>query len=307
MTVTATILENTPLQENLVPIRHMKFEFNESKAAKYCWNNNAWGSAYIMTFSALIPAGERFVIEAVREFRDKIDDDELKARVTGLIGQEATHSKVHEEFNNMYDLKGFPINELERLGERVFVDFLYKRLPKKTSLAMACAIEHVTAIMAEDAFGHNPEMLELFDDVARDFLTWHLLEELEHKSVAYDLYEEVDGGYLHRVLSFLLIWSIAVPIGLYSVDKILKTPSFSQGKKNNRRGAAFFSKSFLSFSPNFLAYFRRDFHPDKIDTKETLHVWRAKLFGKRGQFNKMLSKTITPKLKRSVSQQRLAS
>lgn len=297
---------SNPSEKNPVPIRHMNFNFDASKAAKYCWDNNSWSSAFILTFSAVIPAGERLVIDAVREFRDKTADPELKARVTGLIGQEATHSKVHEKFNNMYDLKGLPVNELARLSEKVLLELFSKRTPKKTRLAIACGIEHFTAVMAEDIFNGNSDRMDNLDGVTRDFMVWHLIEELEHKSVAFDLYEEMDGSYLHRIAAFILIWSVCVPLGLYGVQQFLNTPGFSQGRKNNREGIKTQFSFFRSYAPTLLSYFRTDFHPDNIDTTDALEHWRGVLFGKKGKLTKFVTKTITVKKKQPLSAVRMA-
>ena len=117
-------------QKNKVPIRHMKFDFDPDKASLYCHKNNDFSSAFILTFSVLIPRGERVVIEAVRAYRDKIVDPELKMRVNGLIGQEAMHSKIHEEFNAMYEAKGLPVKAIDRMGYWYFDKFLLGVLPK---------------------------------------------------------------------------------------------------------------------------------------------------------------------------------
>jgi len=34
---------------------------------------------------------------------------------------------------------------------------------------------------------------------------WHALEEIEHKGVAFDVYEAVGGGYLRRALAMLWV------------------------------------------------------------------------------------------------------
>lgn len=294
--------KETKNDSETVPIRHMQFNFDESKAAKYCWNNNSWGSAYILTFSAFIPAGERFVVEAVRAFRDEIQDPELKAKVTSLIGQEATHSRVHAEFNEIYDLKGLPVKAMAEMSEKIYLEYLMPNLPKKTRLAIACAIEHMTALMAEKSFGDNLKDMDMFDTMARDFLVWHLLEELEHKSIAYDLYEYVDGSYLHRMLALFLIVSVSVPAGLYSVRQFLKVPGFSQGKPKNRKGSTYFRKNFFSMYPKLFAYLRPSFHPNDSDTSAMLEQWRENLFGQNGTLSHSVTKIIFPKITAMVAE-----
>lgn len=296
-----------PVKQPVVPIRHMEFDFDPSKAPKYCWDNNSWGSGFILTFSAFIPAGERFVIDAVREFRDQTKDPELRERVTGLIGQEAAHSKIHAEFNNMYDVKGLPINKLVKKSEQVYLKFLLPRIPKKTALAIAAGIEHVTAVLAEGALGRDKESLNKMEGVTRDFLVWHLLEELEHKSVAFDLYEEIDGGYFHRIFAFLFIWAVSIPFGIYALREILKTPGFTQGRKKNGKGQYYFVDMTRKSSAQFLSYFRRGFHPDDIDTEELLQNSIELLFGEKGELKEFVTNVITPESRRAASQKRLVS
>lgn len=280
-------------QQPPVPIRHMAFDFDASKAGKYVWRDNAWGSAYILTFSAFIPAGERFVIDSVRTFRDLLDDPELRERATGLIGQEAMHSRLHAAFNDMYDRKGLPVSRMAKFAER-YLDTVMRLIPEKTSLAIACGIEHVTAVMAEEIFRNRPSDTNKLDPQAQDFLVWHLLEELEHKSVAFDMYEQIDGGYLHRIAAFLLIWAVSVPCGLYSVDQMLKTPGFAQSRKQHREGITEQLSTFMAYAPALLSYFRPDFHPDNSDTSELLTQWRETLLGKGGRLARFVTRTINP-------------
>lgn len=294
-------------EKNRVPIRHLTFDFDPQKASLYCHKNNDFSSAFILTFSTLIPRGERVVIEAVRAYRDKIKDPELKARVNGLIGQEAMHSKIHEEFNAMYEAKGLPVKEIDRMGYWYFDKFLLGMLPISWQLGVTCAIEHMTALMAEKAFtelseatesGENHSYEEDLDPVAKDFLTWHLLEELEHKSVAFDLYQEQVGSYWLRVITFFLFNITVSPLGVLSIRKIMRTPGYKQKGGAAREGRDFwFAKDgyFDTLKSKLYAYLRRDFHPDKSDTSELLKVWGEHFFGENGEFQSNITKVIEPK------------
>lgn len=280
-----------------VPIRHLDFNFDPSQASKYCHMNNDFSSAFILTFSTLIPHGERVVIDAVRAYRDQIKDPELKARVNGLIGQEAMHSKIHEDFNAMYEAKGLPVKAVDKMGYWYFIKFLQGVLPIKWQLGVTCAIEHTTALMAEKSF-EGPAQFDEVDDAARDFLAWHLLEELEHKSVAFDLYQEMVGSYWIRVASFIFFGITVAPLGVLSIRKIMSTPGFRQEGGKVREGQNYwFGKDgyFPSLRSKIVAYFRRDFHPDNTDTSEMLSTWSEHILGENGFLNKHISKTIMPK------------
>jgi uncharacterized protein len=281
----------------VVPIRHMKFNFDPALASKYCHMNNDFSSAFILTFSALIPHGERLVIDAVRGYKDKIKDPELKARVIGLIGQEAMHSKIHEEFNAMYEAKGLPVKAIDRMGYWYFIKFLQTVLPLSWQLAMTCWIEHTTALMAEKAFS-DPDGFDDIDPVAREFLTWHLIEELEHKSVAFDLYQEQVGSYWLRVVTSIFFIITVAPLGILSIRKIMKTPGYKQKGNEAKLGREhWFGKDgfFNSLRDKQLAYFRRDFHPNNLDTTEMLANWGEYILGEQGVLHSNITKTIFPK------------
>src|SRR5690606_41942592 len=52
-----------------------------------------------------------------------------------------------------------------------------------------CALEHFTAMLAETILEH-PEMLEGMDERVLPLWLWHAVEESEHKSVAFDVYQD---------------------------------------------------------------------------------------------------------------------
>lgn len=295
-------------EKTRVPIRHMNFDFDPDKASLYCHKNNDFSSAFILTFSTLIPHGEQVVIDAVRAYRDKIKDPELKARVNGLIGQEAMHSKVHEEFNAMYEAKGLPIKAIDKMGYWYFVKFLQGVLPNSWLLGITCAIEHTTALMAEKSFselsestaaGEQHSYEEDLDPIARDFLTWHLLEELEHKSVAFDLYEDQVGSYWLRVVTFWLFNITVAPLGMLSIREIMRTPGYKQKGKAAKEGRAFwFGRDgyFNSLRSKVFVYLKREFHPDKVDTSEMLVRWGEHFLGENGELRPNITKIIEPKV-----------
>jgi predicted metal-dependent hydrolase len=48
--------------------------------------------------SASLPDGERFFIDSVRHYQKDIEDPVLLEQIRSFIGQEAHHSRVHEDF-----------------------------------------------------------------------------------------------------------------------------------------------------------------------------------------------------------------
>jgi len=66
-------------------------------------------------FSGLkFPDGEQQFINAVRLYRDRIDDPKLKVEIRGFIGQEALHSREHKDYNEALKARGYDIDGLDR-------------------------------------------------------------------------------------------------------------------------------------------------------------------------------------------------
>ena len=59
---------------------------------------------------SVLTYGEDLVIETARHHREFIQDPILKQRVTSLIGQEAIHSKLHNEFNDAIKQLEYPVD-----------------------------------------------------------------------------------------------------------------------------------------------------------------------------------------------------
>jgi hypothetical protein len=281
-----------------VPIRHMDFGFDKAPLNAYFYDDNAFASDFFMAFSAVIPQGERFFIEAVRHYRARIDDPELQARVTGFIGQEAMHGKEHDAANAAFTRMGYPVQRLDTLT-RDGLRLLAKILPPAAQLSVTVALEHYTAIISEYVLG-AADVHEKFDRKTADFVLWHMMEETEHKAVAYDVYEKYVGSYALRAgimipTTAILIAALAgMQLTLMASDGSLRNPRLLRrhlrgfGMIYGPRGL------FGKVAPRLLDYFKPGFHPDHHDTTALLEKFREKFFGADGELKQQLLKTIVP-------------
>jgi predicted metal-dependent hydrolase len=167
----------------------------------------------------LFPAGERFFIRSVRHYLDRVSPD-LAAQVKGFFGQEARHAQAHERLFDTLRAQGYHIDPiLERYYELAY-DGLEKHSPPRLNLAVTVALEHFTAIMAEDALTTtdlataDPEMRRLFE--------WHAVEELEHKAVAFDVLKEVAPGYLLRLMGMVVATLTLGGFWFWATGKLLE-------------------------------------------------------------------------------------
>lgn len=228
----------------------------------------AHATAFMNTLSLFFPAGERMFIDAVRSYRDQIPDPDLKKAAAAFIGQEAMHSREHVEYNELMAKAGLPAATLDRFVWSL-LDWVKDNTPKVFPLTGTVALEHFTALMG-DAILSDPEVLAGSQADYERMWLWHALEEIEHKAVAYDVYEKTVGrgpvAYVNRATGMVISTAIFWPLVLaFYVQMSSASPAC---KKEGWRGHltvlnTLFGKPgiFRKQVPEWLAYFKYSFHP----------------------------------------------
>jgi predicted metal-dependent hydrolase len=257
--------------------RDLKLEIPEH-TARYWTGGDPYSSHLMNAFSLLFPPGERFFMEAVRAFRAQVSDPVLQAQIRGFLGQEALHSREHKVFNTWLTKQGIDADGIERA---VAADIEARRAQRTPidDLAVTCALEHFTAIMAE-GWLKEPTMRAAVSEPLRAIWTWHALEELDHKSVAFDVYRAVDGDEATRIR-----WMVRITIGFILGVTFLHLRLLSKDRQLNRPLAIFKSwwkywgprGYFTKRIPSYLRYYRRDFHPWQEDTRALIERFEREL------------------------------
>ncbi|HEX4866526.1 MAG TPA: metal-dependent hydrolase [Acidimicrobiales bacterium] len=263
-----------------IEVRRPGLEYPEPALPKYFVAGDIMRSHIAAMLSAVFPEGEDFFVRSVRAYRDEVADPQLKEQVKGFIGQEAIHGREHRHFNERLQELGYPTAFVDR-RTKAGLAFLAKIAPKDRQLAVTAALEHYTATLAETLLRDEAAQAEFGSDEIRTLFTWHALEETEHKSVAYDVFQQVSGKRRIRVgvmyathvmflagMSFAVLHSVAIdqharrhPKELWRSFKGLRTHPFFQRDVVRR----------------LRDYDRRDFHPDDHDTVALLAEWRERL------------------------------
>jgi predicted metal-dependent hydrolase len=241
----------------------------EAPIARHWCGGDAFRTALFNALSMSFPIGEQFFIDAVRDGAKGLPDPErerFRSQVTGFIGQEATHRRLHGLFNAHLEARGLVNSWGPRALKRA------QRLADadpRHAVAATAAYEHFTAMLALRLLS-RPDELPTDDERLRTFWMWHAAEECEHKTVAFDLYRLLGGDDRWR-----LRWFVRVTI-LFSIDLARQTTS------NLRRDGTLWHAATWANGARFLfgraglvrdlwrpwrAYFRRDFHPSQQDDR----------------------------------------
>lgn len=249
-----------------------EFSFSDLDAIPQYWNmDNPVLTHFENAFSIMIPPGERFFIDSVRHYEDRVTDDEGRELIRAFVQQEDLHGRAHDVFNASYAKFGIDVVEQQRYAAQTFRK-AQRWLPSRIQLGITVFSEHLTAVGAHTLLD-NDYAEEEMDPQMLDFWRWHAAEELEHKSVAFDLFHKVGGGYVTRMLSVLAAaLFLAVPM-LRIVRAMMQDDPRTPTRAERKEAAAFQRDILRQQAPLLLAYFKPTFHPWQIDDSEMLESW----------------------------------
>lgn len=289
-----------------MPVRHLDFQFDADNVDTLFYRRSELATAYFHALSIFLTFGEDLVIDTARHHRQFLSDPELARRVTALIGQEAVHSRVHDQFNDTLVEYQYPLNLYRFLADKVFRYGFY-RMPHRMQLSMMAGIEHYTAVVAEFMMAHEEVFDATDDDKQRALWMWHMLEESEHKDIAYDVFQALSGNYALRqtglamasvtILFLVALGGAAIPP--FRRPRKLLSPAYW---KDVVRGVGLLygprEGVYGSTVGHILDYLRPGFHPNDHDVSAHLDYYEKKLLDPdNGLLTRYLTREFYPQLR----------
>lgn len=228
--------------------------------------NDPFLSMFFNALSLLFPDGERYFMDAVRALREHVTEPQLQEDVRGFLAQEALHSREHAGFNSWLKRFGIDTDSMALAIAEQIEQRKARRTPLE-NLAVTSGLEHFTAIMAE-AWLRDDELRAAADPRVRDMWTWHAIEEIEHKAVAFDVYRAAGGDYLTRI-RFMAFISVAFTLSIARVQRSLLIKTGEQRNVRSMvRGLARLwgpGGTFTRVLPLYFRYYAPNFHPNDHD------------------------------------------
>lgn len=246
-----------------IRIRKMGFSFEGVSRAWFGGNRFLTHSANALNL--VFPEGERFFVRSVKHYLPQITDPALRARVRGFFGQEGSHGREHERVIEMLEAQGYEVRRWLAWQERLAYGKLERFSPPALRLAVTSALEHLTAAMAEVGLGHG--LLDDAEPPMRNLLRWHAAEEIEHRSVAFDVLAQVDGRYWVRALGMGLAISLLLMFWRSGTEMLLaQEDDYSRAQRRREQRAALErGHDNRDLWRAVLAYLHPRFHPDDND------------------------------------------
>ncbi|MCU1370229.1 MAG: hypothetical protein JWO77_1423 [Ilumatobacteraceae bacterium] len=145
--------------------------------------------------SMLMPHAEPYVVASTRAALGEglIADPELAIQAQAYVAQEAQHHVQHRRFNDLLLARYPSLARIDRAEAWVFSKL--RSRSTRFGLAFAAGFETIAFVSARWVDKHMGLLREA-DPTAATMFLWHLAEEVEHKRVAFDVYEASGGGRL---------------------------------------------------------------------------------------------------------------
>lgn len=241
-----------------ITVRHMELEFPTVEEFDPLWMGDPTRSYFITGLSLYLPYLEPFLIKALRKASPLVTDPTVAETLDKFCRQEAQHYKQHEKFNAVVHARDYPgLAEIEARCAAEFQHFLQDK-PLKYSVGFVEGFESYTTQGAAAMLNGGMYDAPSVDQKIADLLRWHMTEEIEHRTVAFDIYQHLYGDYLYRVKMcwiaqwhvFRFIWKTATLMS--RIDTLRYGPRYRMKRSMKVLAlAAAFAQFVVTYLPNY--------------------------------------------------------
>ncbi len=209
------------------PIKARRVQFDFSQTPLHWVPNDPFATHTFNGVHLLLPAGELWFCRVYNKALAYVSDPQLRADVEGFIRQEAVHSRAHSKAEQYLHAHGIETDSFRSRVEWLFEKFLGEAplgisvlqnplLEKRwlvLRVGIIAGIEHFTGLIGQWAMDNTT--LDQADPAMTDLFRWHLAEEVEHRTVAFDLFQHLCQTQLGFYVSRQALMAIIYPLFLY--------------------------------------------------------------------------------------------
>ncbi|TVL92325.1 metal-dependent hydrolase [Streptomyces sp. SAJ15] len=263
------------------PIRPRRVAFDWRRTPLHWIPDEPTATHVINVLHLLLPAGERWFVKVFKEALPLVDDPVLLKEVKGFMGQEATHSVQHSHVLDHLADQGLDTTPYTRRVEWMFDRLLGERPPLglpltdrewlRYRLSLIAAIEQFTAVLGDWVLRAEALDRADCDPVMLDLLRWHGAEEVEHRAVAFDMYQHCGGSGLPRYArrvegmavaapALLWLWAVGASYLIRHDPRLARRLRYSL-REHNRAVRKGLLPSWRELGGAIPRYLRRSYHP----------------------------------------------
>lgn len=212
-------------RKHVITPRKVAFDLSESPL--HWLPGDSFSSHVINSIHLLLPAGELWFCRVYNKALPLVTDEQLRIDVRAFIEQEAIHARAHKHGEDWLKNQDIDVSEYRErvdwlfkqlLGDKPLGYSIPKRLEKRwlvLRVGLIAAIEHFTGMLGD--WSMNSDSWDKGDPVVADLFRWHLAEEVEHRTVAFDLFAHLCRTQLGFYISRQALMALVFPLFIYAV------------------------------------------------------------------------------------------
>lgn len=209
-------------------LKARRVQFNFDDTPLYWLENDPFSTHMINGIHMLLPEGELWFCRVYNKALPLVTDPDLRADVEGFIRQEAVHSRAHSKAQRYLEQHGLELDSYlnrvtwlfqtflgeQPLGIRALEREAFRKQWLVLRVGLIAAIEHFTGVLGQWAMD-NTSWEASGDPAMVDLFKWHLAEEVEHRTVAFELFEHLCKTQLGFYVSRQALMAIVFPLFIY--------------------------------------------------------------------------------------------
>ena len=258
------------MSEPTILVRRIPFAFDEAIDPVWHSERREW-SHMVNGASLAMPYLEPFLIKTVTEALKQVADPALKADVHGFIGQEGVHYQSHRRYNEILK-RTYP--ELADVEGEMEADYrAFQKRSLKWRLAYTAGFETMTMGITEWLIRRRSQLFAGSDSAIASLVLWHMVEETEHKTVAWDLYNHLYGDWLGRTWGLLCGTAHVALASRKGYKRMLKRDGVWRNPLSRLRLWLMVARFLIHTSPAMLRSLLPGYHPTKVSDPAWVKHW----------------------------------
>lgn len=195
------------MSQSSITVRQMAFEYQDSMELVFIENDPQLSAVFLGTWF-ILPYLEPYLMKTLRQASEHVEDESLQQEIRQFCSQEGQHYRQHARANEAI-LKRCPEGPEKQALLSAIAEAKSEYAAFSSEKSLAFNLAYAEGFEAYTCAGARVQleqrMFDYMHDPIRDLMLWHIMEEVEHRTVAYDAYEAVVGKYFYRVR--ISIWA----------------------------------------------------------------------------------------------------
>jgi len=244
------------------PVRPLLFDVDAIENQEPVWSRTSPKFAvFVNALGVHVPYFERYLIAAMRKARPQVQDKELVQDMTRIIGQEANHARNFVAVNALLARRYPKVARFDSDAKAYFAKHAEEDSLKRL-VGFTAGYETFTFLAGLIILDNYQEWLEDSDPVMKAMWVWHQVEEVEHGSVAFNVYKHLYGeDELYR--KWMVLYAL-VHIALETIRGYVHMARLEGWLRNPFKAVStmfFCSHMLWRLLANALPVFRKNYHP----------------------------------------------